>query len=179
MPTVRKVQAKVPVPKSKPRPPKPGKKPAKKGASKWVVIRDVLAGKAALPAGASVALPSRVGGLGASRGTLVGVVPADVRERAKELRARLARKPGVGEVLTPGELADAAPFYFQLQACIRQLREARLAAGLTLAQVAERTGLAAETLSRLETGMLTNPTWKTLGVYAAAVGRKLTLSALV
>jgi transcriptional regulator with XRE-family HTH domain len=57
------------------------------------------------------------------------------------------------------------------------LKAARLEAGLTLTQVAEKTGLAMETLSRLETGMLTNPTWKTLGSYAVAVGRRLSLSA--
>src|SRR5262249_54750331 len=34
------------------------------------------------------------------------------------------------------------------------------------------TGMAVESLSRLETGALTNPTWKTLGAYAAAVGRR-------
>ena len=60
---------------------------------------------------------------------------------------------------------------------MKQLKAARLEAGLTLAQVAEKTGLAIETLSRLETGMITNPTWKTLGYYAVAVGRKLSLSA--
>jgi hypothetical protein len=48
---------------------------------------------------------------------------------------------------------------------------------LTLATVAETTGLAVETLCRLETGALTNPTWKTLGLYAAAVGRRLELKA--
>lgn len=68
-------------------------------------------------------------------------------------------------------------FHFELQACLAQLKKAREAAGLTLAQVAEKSGLATETLCRLETGQVTNPTWKTLGMYAAAVGRKLTLSA--
>jgi DNA-binding XRE family transcriptional regulator len=72
---------------------------------------------------------------------------------------------------------NAAPFYFELLACVAELKKAREAAGLTLAQVAEKTGLATETLCRLETGQVTNPTWKTLGLYAAAVGRKLTLSA--
>jgi DNA-binding XRE family transcriptional regulator len=102
---------------------------------------------------------------------------ARLRQRAAETRAKLAHKPGVSELLTPEELADAAPFYFELRACITELKKAREAAGLTLSQVAEKTGLAAETLCRLETGMLTNPTWKTLGVYAAAVGRKLSLIA--
>src|SRR5436190_24061626 len=102
---------------------------------------------------------------------------ARLRARAAETRAKLAHKPGVNELLTPEELADGAPFYFALSACIAQLKKAREAAGLTLAQVAEKTGLATETLCRLETGTVTNPTWRTLGLYAAAVGRKLNLTA--
>lgn len=102
---------------------------------------------------------------------------ARLRERAAKARAEYANKPGISELLTPEEIADGAPFYFELQACIAELKKAREAAGLTLAQVAEKTGLATETLCRLETGQVTNPTWKTLGLYAAAVGRKLRLSA--
>jgi transcriptional regulator with XRE-family HTH domain len=67
-------------------------------------------------------------------------------------------------------LADAAPFYFVLRQYIRQLKDAREAAGLTLADISARTGMAVEYLSRLETGAQTNPTWKTLGSYANAVG---------
>jgi DNA-binding XRE family transcriptional regulator len=104
-------------------------------------------------------------------------VLARLRARAAETRAKVADKPGPAELLTPGERADGAPFYFELRACVAELKKAREAAGLTLAQVAEKTGLAAETLCRLETGMVTNPTWKTLGLYAAAVGRKLSLHA--
>jgi DNA-binding XRE family transcriptional regulator len=102
---------------------------------------------------------------------------ARLRARAAETRAKLAHKPGPAELLTQEELADGAPFYFELRACIAELKKAREAAGLTLAQLADKTGLATETLCRLETGQVTNPTWKTLGLYAAAVGRKLTLSA--
>jgi DNA-binding XRE family transcriptional regulator len=75
------------------------------------------------------------------------------------------------------DTTDGAPFYFVLRACLAELKTAREAAGLTLAQVAEKTGLATETLCRLETGQVTNPTWKTLGLYAAALGRKLNLTA--
>jgi transcriptional regulator with XRE-family HTH domain len=100
---------------------------------------------------------------------------ARLRERAAETRAKVAHKPGISELLTPEERADAAPFYFELRACIAELKKAREAAGLTLAQVAEKTGLAAETLCRLETGAVTNPTWQTLGLYAVAVGRRLSL----
>ena len=100
-----------------------------------------------------------------------------LRDRASATRSQLARRPGAAELLTPEERADAAPFYFELRQCIAELKKAREAGGLTLATVAEKTGLAVETLCRLETGALTNPTWKTLGLYAAAVGKRLELKA--
>src|ERR1700730_18543795 len=113
-----------------------------------------------------------------------GVLPADViaaaRKRAEQTRNQLEHKPAESELLTPQELADAAPFYLVLRDYIRQLKEAREAAKRTLAELSAETGLAVETLSRLETGALTNPTWKTLGVYAAALGLRphLTLEAV-
>ncbi len=104
---------------------------------------------------------------------------AQARNRAEQSSRRLEGKPGVNDLLTPEELADAAPFYLVLRDYIRELKEARESAGLTLADVSARSGLAVESLSRLETGALTNPTWKTLGAYAAAVGRRPRLSAEV
>jgi len=95
---------------------------------------------------------------------------AAARKRASELRNKIKEDKGV--VLTPRERDDAAPFYFMLRAFIQQLKEAREAAGLTLADISQRTGMAVESLSRLETGAQTNPTWKTLGLYAKAVGRQ-------
>ncbi|HYV36761.1 MAG TPA: helix-turn-helix transcriptional regulator [Gemmataceae bacterium] len=103
---------------------------------------------------------------------------AAARERAKQTRQQLQHKTQTSELLTPQELADAAPFYAELRGYIRQLKQAREAAGLTLAEVAEKSGLAVESLSRLETGALTNPTWKTLGMYAVAVGRRPLLTVL-
>jgi DNA-binding XRE family transcriptional regulator len=102
---------------------------------------------------------------------------AEFREREKEVRATLAGKKSIEEILTPEELADATPFYFELRSFVVQLRQAREAAGLSAAEVARRTGLAAETISRLETGALTNPTYQTLARYAAAVGVRLVLTA--
>jgi DNA-binding XRE family transcriptional regulator len=108
-------------------------------------------------------------------------VPADIlaetRKRAAQTRQQLAHQPIAAELLTPQELADAAPFYLVLRDYVRQLREAREAAGLTLAAVSARSGLAVESLSRLETGAQTNPTWKTLGLYAAAVGKQPRITA--
>jgi ribosome-binding protein aMBF1 (putative translation factor) len=45
--------------------------------------------------------------------------------------------------------------------------------GLTLAQVAERMGIDAPALSRLETGKMLNPTLATLHKWAEALGRRL------
>lgn len=45
--------------------------------------------------------------------------------------------------------------------------------GLTLADVAERMGIDAPALSRLETGKMLNPTLATLHKWAEALGRKL------
>src|SRR5439155_7435523 len=72
-----------------------------------------------------------------------------LRERAKKSRKFYKDKPGRDQLLTPEEQANAAPFYFALRTFIKQLKEAREAAGLTLAQIAEKTGLAEETLCRL------------------------------
>lgn len=104
---------------------------------------------------------------------------AAARKRAEQTRQQLQHKPAPSELLTPQERADAAPFYFVLRSYIQQLKQAREAAGLTLADISARTGMAVESLSRLETGSQTNPTWKTLGLYAIAVGRKPQLSAEV
>ncbi len=104
------------------------------------------------------------------------------RAAYEKIKAKANADLAAGLLGPPVELLDVdrengVLFYFELRACIAELKKAREGAGLTLAQVAEKTGLATETLCRLETGQVTNPTWKTLGLYAAAVGRKLNLSA--
>jgi transcriptional regulator with XRE-family HTH domain len=94
---------------------------------------------------------------------------AAAKERSAQARRRIV-EVGRDNLLTPEEKANAAPFYFVLRNYIRQLKAAREAAGLTLTEVAARSGLALESLSRLETGAQTNPTWRTLGLYAVAIG---------
>jgi DNA-binding XRE family transcriptional regulator len=110
-------------------------------------------------------------------GKLTDRVPEEVRERARRTREALKGRPPIEELLTPEELAEASPFYLTLRAFVADVRAVRQERGLTLAQVAATTGLAVETLSRLETGALVNPTWQTLGKYAAAVGCHIRLQA--
>lgn len=102
-------------------------------------------------------------------------VSPEVRNRAKTAREQLKGHPSIDRLLTPDELAEASPFYLTLRTFVGELRAVRQESGLTLAEVASRTGLAVETLSRLETGALVNPTWQTLGKYAAAVGCRIRL----
>jgi ribosome-binding protein aMBF1 (putative translation factor) len=64
----------------------------------------------------------------------------------------------------------------QLQELLRQLRAAREAKGLSLADLTERTGMDRSALSKLETGQRPNPTVETLVRYAEAVGKRLVVS---
>ncbi|MBI1830895.1 MAG: helix-turn-helix transcriptional regulator [Planctomycetes bacterium] len=54
-----------------------------------------------------------------------------------------------------------------------RFKSAREDQGLTLADVADRMGIDAPALSRLETGKMLNPTLATLYKWAEALGQKL------
>lgn len=103
------------------------------------------------------------------------------RKRYEELKAKANADLAAGLLGPPlpadVDMANAAPFYFELRAFTKQLKDAREAAGLTVEQVAEQTGLAAADLAELEAGMMTNPPYRLLGLYAVAVGRRITLTA--
>jgi DNA-binding XRE family transcriptional regulator len=64
----------------------------------------------------------------------------------------------------------------RLQELLAQLKTAREAKGLSLADVTELTGMDRSALSKLETGQRPNPTVETLVRYAEAVGKRLVIS---
>jgi DNA-binding XRE family transcriptional regulator len=64
----------------------------------------------------------------------------------------------------------------QLQALLNQLKDAREAKGLSLADLTDLTGMDRSAISKLETGQRLNPTIETLMRYAAAVGKRLVVS---
>lgn len=64
----------------------------------------------------------------------------------------------------------------QLQELLRQLKAAREAKGLSLADLKDLTGMDRSALSKLETGQRANPTVDTLVRYAEAVGKRLVVS---
>lgn len=63
-----------------------------------------------------------------------------------------------------------------LHELLRQLKAAREAKGLSLANLTELTGMDRSALSKLETGQRANPTVETLVRYAEAVGKRLVVS---
>ena len=64
----------------------------------------------------------------------------------------------------------------QWQDLLKQLKAAREARGLSLADLTELTGMDRSALSKLETGQRANPTVATLVRYAEAVGKRLVVS---
>ena len=64
----------------------------------------------------------------------------------------------------------------QIEKLFTQLKAAREAKGLSLADVTELTGMDRSALSKLETGQRANPTVETLVRYAEAVGKRLVVS---
>jgi DNA-binding XRE family transcriptional regulator len=86
--------------------------------------------------------------------------------------------PSPEELIASGEAAkfDLHGEYRQLRPFIEEVKRAREAAGLTLADVSRRCGIDQPALSRLENGHNKNPTLDTLWRYAAAVGRRLILT---
>src|SRR5262249_43212294 len=64
----------------------------------------------------------------------------------------------------------------QLHEVLAQLKAAREAKGLSLADLTDLTGMDRSALSKLETGQRANPTVDTLVRYAEAVGKRLVVS---
>jgi ribosome-binding protein aMBF1 (putative translation factor) len=93
----------------------------------------------------------------------------------KAVRERFQReKPTRRELEASGEYGPGMPTvtYFAILGFLKQMRELREAAGLSLADMANRTGMDKAFVSRLETGQ-GNPTVDTLARYAAALGKRV------
>lgn len=86
--------------------------------------------------------------------------------------------PGPEELIASGAAARLRlnVIYSPAQGLLRQLRAAREAAALTLAEASARCGIDEPALSRLENGHSENPTLDTLWRYAAAICKRLVLS---
>ena len=94
------------------------------------------------------------------------------RARRKAIREKFENKPSLEELIPSGEFNDPMPLgdYLEILEAVAALKKAREAAGLSLADVAERCGIDKAQLSRIENGQHMNPTVSTLQRYAHALG---------
>ena len=101
--------------------------------------------------------------------------PAKLREQ--ELRKRLQReRPSLEDMVRTGDCDPDAimtmGMYFDVQKALQSLKQNRKQDGLSVGDVAERSGLDHAVISRLENGKQDNPTVATLMRYVAAVGKR-------
>jgi DNA-binding XRE family transcriptional regulator len=104
---------------------------------------------------------------------------AEDRARHQAIREKFRNwHPSPEELIASGEGTkfELHGEYRELRPFVEEMKRAREAAGLTLAEVSQRCGIDQPALSRLENGHNKNPTLDTLWRYAAAVGRRLILT---
>jgi ribosome-binding protein aMBF1 (putative translation factor) len=107
-------------------------------------------------------------------------------ERTPEEQARIeairqyyqTHRPTPDELLASGDAEEFVPLgeYLSLLSTVRALKKERELRGLSLATIAERSGIDKAAVSRLENGLQTNPTVDTLYRYALAIGVELVWS---
>jgi ribosome-binding protein aMBF1 (putative translation factor) len=101
---------------------------------------------------------------------------AEDRERRRKVRELFKDKPSIDQLVASGELSGKTVpmgLYLEIQQLLHDLKKARESAGLTLADLAERTGMDKAVLSKLENGQHGIPTLPSLARYAQAVGLQL------
>ena len=101
------------------------------------------------------------------------------KKRLAEIRARFqSERPGLQELLASGDATEIASHgeYLDLLTMLARLKKHREAHGLSLTDVAERSGMDRSAVSRLENGQYLNPTVDTLYRYARAVGAEIGFS---
>jgi len=99
------------------------------------------------------------------------------RAREKTLRERLQQeKPSLDDLVRSGacdpDTVMTMGMYFDVQQALQALKRDRKQSGLSIADVAARSGLDRAVVSRLENGKQDNPTVATLMRYAAAIGKR-------
>ncbi len=106
---------------------------------------------------------------------------AEERAREQALRDKLQKeKPSLEDLVRTGACDPDAVMtmgmYFDVQRALQALKRERKQRGLSIRDVAERSGLDRAVVSRLENGKQDNPTVATLMRYAAAIGKRFVWS---
>jgi DNA-binding XRE family transcriptional regulator len=104
---------------------------------------------------------------------------AEERVRERTLREQLQKeRPSLQDLIRTGacdpEAVMSMGMYFDVQKALQALKAERKRCGLSIGNVAERSGLDRAVVGRLENGKQDNPTVATLMRYAAAIGKRFT-----
>ena len=100
----------------------------------------------------------------------------DQQRELQETRQRFQRdRPGLEDLLASGDAGEVVSQgeYLDLRAMLAALKKHRERQGLSLADVAEQSGMDRAAISRLENGVYVNPTVDTLYRYAQAIGAEI------
>jgi hypothetical protein len=98
------------------------------------------------------------------------------RTRHRAIRKTYQGKPSIEQLVQRGELSGAPialGSYLNLRLLVANLRKLREQAQLSLADVAERSGMDKAMLSRLENGHVPNPGIETISRFLDALGKVL------
>lgn len=104
------------------------------------------------------------------------------RARLRKLRDRFQKeRPGLEELLATGKYTPPVPQgeYVMMLELAAELKRARIARRLSLADVAKRSGIDKAALSRIETGRNINPTISTLEIIARSIGAQLQFQLII
>ncbi len=104
------------------------------------------------------------------------------KKRLAEIRARFqSERPSLEQLLASGDATEVVSHgeYLDLLTMLARLKKYREAHGLSLTDVAERSGMDRSAVSRLENGQYVNPTVDTLYRYGRAVGAEIGFSVRV
>jgi predicted transcriptional regulator len=106
----------------------------------------------------------------------------DQQRRLEEIREHFQhQRPGLQDLLATGDATEVVPQggYLELRAMLGTLKKHREHQGLSLTDVAKRSGMDRAAISRLENGVYLNPTVDTFYRYAQAVGADIGFSVRV
>lgn len=87
-------------------------------------------------------------------------------------------KPSLQDLVDGGDIDQVYSMgeYWELRKTFSALKSLREQQGLSISDMAERTGMDRAMISRLENGQLDNPTLATVGRYAKALGKRVVVN---
>jgi ribosome-binding protein aMBF1 (putative translation factor) len=101
----------------------------------------------------------------------------EAAERALRQRFQ-TEKPTLEDLVASGDVNQVFTMgdYWELRKTFAALKAVREQQGLSITDLAERTGMDRAMISRLENGQIDNPTIATMTRYAKALGKKVVVS---